>query len=533
MEKPYYAVIFTSERTEGDHGYDAMAKQMVELASQQPGFHIPVPESIFVFAKELPYQTEKQQHPKLTRQTKWRKWLAVAAASVVIGISTGAYISPTFAAYMKSFFIRPELDKGLQTAAKEGFSQQTKAAVTDHGITFRIKEVMADTNRLIFTYSLKDKNGKLIDPTILFEKNQLGPERTMYFVKGLDAFYITNEKGEIVSTNTTYKTKTGRMVSQSIDRVFPHGHYADIMFELNDKAREAKQLFIHIDIHQIGTVEGEWKLKIPVNMNKSMMATKTIPIDKTYVTKDGLQVTIKNLVHSPTLTSIELETSWTEKGKERLKSHPEYWLGDQMFYQPLFDIVDSNGNIVATTLPRWNIETSKSTVFVYKEELPSRHPDVVRWRYSFLPFSSKGTYTLVFRGIERTEFPNQSLTFSVDELEKQPISLRYKGSTLTLHQLRLDKRKQAGILEEEENTYSYMYFEVSDEKQRVYTINKKDFSETPIIHYDRNTMMYNIKRNTMLEGMNKMPKQLTVTLKTVIVSYLNENWYVSLPASND
>ncbi|NUK28604.1 antibiotic biosynthesis monooxygenase [Parageobacillus sp. VR-IP] len=38
MEKPYYAVIFTSERTEGDHGYEAAAKQMVELASQQPGF---------------------------------------------------------------------------------------------------------------------------------------------------------------------------------------------------------------------------------------------------------------------------------------------------------------------------------------------------------------------------------------------------------------------------------------------------------------------------------------------------------------
>lgn len=38
MEKPYYAVIFTSQRTEGDHGYEAMAKQMVELASQQPGF---------------------------------------------------------------------------------------------------------------------------------------------------------------------------------------------------------------------------------------------------------------------------------------------------------------------------------------------------------------------------------------------------------------------------------------------------------------------------------------------------------------
>jgi heme-degrading monooxygenase HmoA len=35
---PYYAVIFTSLRTEGDHGYDQMAARMVELAAQQPGF---------------------------------------------------------------------------------------------------------------------------------------------------------------------------------------------------------------------------------------------------------------------------------------------------------------------------------------------------------------------------------------------------------------------------------------------------------------------------------------------------------------
>lgn len=35
---PYYAVIFTSVRTEGDGGYAAAAKRMLELASMQPGF---------------------------------------------------------------------------------------------------------------------------------------------------------------------------------------------------------------------------------------------------------------------------------------------------------------------------------------------------------------------------------------------------------------------------------------------------------------------------------------------------------------
>jgi len=35
---PYYSVIFTSIRTEGDNGYAEMADRMVELARQQDGF---------------------------------------------------------------------------------------------------------------------------------------------------------------------------------------------------------------------------------------------------------------------------------------------------------------------------------------------------------------------------------------------------------------------------------------------------------------------------------------------------------------
>lgn len=37
-EPPYYAVLFTSQRTDVDDGYGAVADRMVELASQQPGF---------------------------------------------------------------------------------------------------------------------------------------------------------------------------------------------------------------------------------------------------------------------------------------------------------------------------------------------------------------------------------------------------------------------------------------------------------------------------------------------------------------
>lgn len=35
---PYYAVIFTSLRTDGDNGYNAMSERMETLAKQQPGY---------------------------------------------------------------------------------------------------------------------------------------------------------------------------------------------------------------------------------------------------------------------------------------------------------------------------------------------------------------------------------------------------------------------------------------------------------------------------------------------------------------
>ena len=37
-EPPYYAVIFASQRKDGDHGYGATADRMMELAAEQPGY---------------------------------------------------------------------------------------------------------------------------------------------------------------------------------------------------------------------------------------------------------------------------------------------------------------------------------------------------------------------------------------------------------------------------------------------------------------------------------------------------------------
>lgn len=37
-DPPYYVVCFSSQRTEGDHGYGEMADAIERLAHEQPGF---------------------------------------------------------------------------------------------------------------------------------------------------------------------------------------------------------------------------------------------------------------------------------------------------------------------------------------------------------------------------------------------------------------------------------------------------------------------------------------------------------------
>ncbi len=37
-DPPYYAVIFTAQRSDGDQGYGVMADKMVSLVAQQPGY---------------------------------------------------------------------------------------------------------------------------------------------------------------------------------------------------------------------------------------------------------------------------------------------------------------------------------------------------------------------------------------------------------------------------------------------------------------------------------------------------------------
>lgn len=92
MKSPYYAVIFTSALNKDIEGYQAMAKQMEELAKKQPGFlgidsaRNEIGITVSYWQDEESIQAWKQQNDHLMAQNvgrkKWYKSYRVRVARV-------------------------------------------------------------------------------------------------------------------------------------------------------------------------------------------------------------------------------------------------------------------------------------------------------------------------------------------------------------------------------------------------------------------------------------------------------------------
>ena len=92
QEPPYYAVIFTSVRTEIDEGYSKMSDEMEKLVAQQPGFlgfdsareATGITVSYWKDLESIKNWRDDSQHQiaRITGKKKWYKYYSVRIAIV-------------------------------------------------------------------------------------------------------------------------------------------------------------------------------------------------------------------------------------------------------------------------------------------------------------------------------------------------------------------------------------------------------------------------------------------------------------------
>lgn len=246
---------------------------------------------------------KKMAELKLQKSNRkaWTKIFLTAAASFLFIFSLGMAISPTFASYVKSLFMEAD-DPGLQEAFKNGYSKTIGKQVTDQGITVRVKEVIADLNRISVSYEIIDENGKMIDASLIKNEDE-------------NALYLTNKKGEFLFAAGTGGSVWGKNQE-------PRGGIIELPLPKN----EGKQLVFHLNITNIGEktnedgtqiitpgVDGKWELQVPIDLTKGLKASKEIKIGASYNWKNELKLTIDRLILSPSLSRLVYEVDQSDE----------------------------------------------------------------------------------------------------------------------------------------------------------------------------------------------------------------------------
>ncbi|KIV56760.1 DUF4179 domain-containing protein, partial [Aneurinibacillus migulanus] len=368
------------------------------------------------------------------------KKLTIAAAGLTAAVFLGIFVSPTFASYVNSLFN----DKGIKTAAENGFTQKLDMKAMDKGITIEVKEILADPLQIALIIDAKDKEGKKL---------------TVDDLQGIECFLT--DKSENKKFERTDYPATGWSFG-------PHDDYIIITREMNDLFNEQNpmpdDMFVHLNFHKIGNTEGKWQFKIPVDMKKASAATKLISINKEYTSLQGLSFNFKNIEFLPSATRITLETKQTKEWKEKTqKISKERGFRDDLnnfkegddftpFYAAhalkstgfAYQLLDEQGNVIVArdnVLRQIGIQKNENPISgLGAKELPdgsTKHFDL------FLPIKDKKLLTLKLYAIYTNEVTDFQARLNLANLSKNPVTQKDTfGNTFTFKDFTLRERDE-------------------------------------------------------------------------------------------
>ncbi|MDT8977884.1 DUF4179 domain-containing protein [Paenibacillus sp. chi10] len=463
----------------------------------------------------MPYQVAADKR-------KRSRLLGVGAVVLPVSISCALLltisVSPTFAAYVKSLF--DSSDQELQHAVQEGFSQKVNASITDQGYTLEIEEILADPMRIVAVYSIKDQQNNFIHPDKLHISN----------------VEVTDSKGNIIKETRIYGVQNRE-------------NYGYLTLKKPGETEDQK-LVLQFEGNQIDSVEGNWALKIPFDLEKTTKASQVLPIDKTYTTPQGLQIKLNSIMHSPTAASVDYETKWTEEAKKRLVEESKQVKGKVDSADPYVRYDDFKLNFHVE-----NEKGEKVKDLTRALDTPSKALGEfghLNRQYGFAPLSPDHQYTLVLDSLVKTEPYELGISFEPKQLADKPVRVDMDGKTIEIKSVSFDEplneaspktEKHVTILleayvkdishinigdtiliDDADKIINRFGWTIKDEAGKVYDVTGGDFKMIGKDEQGRN----HIRMKLQSYDMKELPQKLSLTSELAEKSY-DLNWKVPLP----
>ncbi|WP_167569050.1 DUF4179 domain-containing protein [Brevibacillus migulae] len=453
------------------------------------------------------------------RLPKSRQRMRTIALSLVLGLcfsmALGMYLSPTFAAYISSFISRIGGEEGLKKAAEQGYSTPINKAVTSNGVTFRIKDIIADTNRLVVSYTLEDSHGKILPNLFIpyWEDNKVN---------------IMDKNGNIIDEGVSFQQGAG---------------YADFMFTLQNPPDD---VIVHFDIRKYGSKEGSpvnWKMDIPVNLTKSLAASKTEQMEKSYKSPAGYDFVLNKVTYSPSAVRLDITSERTKKEMERIRSMASTLqmkeqdiglLGEMQFS---FRIVDQKGRTVADS-QRGPIDQNR---LIYFNPVKSTEEGKGLYLAAYVPGPESEKLTFILDSVKVRDRANFFMELDPKQLEKGPITKEYPelGRSYTLKGMKKGTDPETnepaweieleGITPEDDDDFPH-YWNLYDAKGNHYEV-KSDYSRSEL--GGKIGEKHHLKQVLIIKDLTEVNGPLKLDLQTYWKEIDNLGWEVPIPQAKE
>lgn len=362
------------------------------------------------------------------------KNLAATAAAITTGLLLVAALataaSPAFATFIKSLFLSSDVDEGLKNAAGQGFAEPIYKEVTDQGITLKVKEVVTDPYRVSVLFGV-EKEGKALNASSLIYGGRATENREQ------DPFLMN--KVEVLDASGSKLDRSFSSRSKSL------GNDIMMYFSLDDiddpsspheVANIPNQLVIDFDILQIGDTSGQWRLKVPIDLEAAKRSVNTISLNERYQSPWGFSIDFLQFRHGPSKS--ELLYRFNNQGVRNQNILISYEIKDSdEQVVASFDALTDIGHKSAGK-PLQNINYLRD----FSEGLGSTGYRK-QWD-AFLPLDQTDDLRLELKRIYTLDPTKDfSVTFDANEIMEKPLVKEYEGKTFTFTaRMKTDEAKE-------------------------------------------------------------------------------------------
>ncbi|MED1721298.1 hypothetical protein [Brevibacillus parabrevis] len=192
---------------------------------------------------------------------------------------------------------------------------------------------------------------------------------------------------------------------------------------------------------------------MPIDIEQSMAATTTVSLNQTYTTPQGITVTAKSIVYSPSATRLTFETSWTKAARERIERTAKS-VGataqerELLHHQSLvFRILDQNGKDMVKLddlLVASEGDSPAPTVYASQKIVKEGNTEKTIHEYVFFSGQTEKPLTFVLTGVATFEPNDFRLALDPATLKTKPVSGTKGNHAVTVADLSVQQNPATG-----------------------------------------------------------------------------------------